>query len=79
MVLVHVTKTGNISIPKKWRDELGIEANSDVLIQRKGSEIIIEPLTKRKLKDSFKAIDDEVKRKKIVFTHEEALRHDLYD
>ncbi|MBI2664155.1 AbrB/MazE/SpoVT family DNA-binding domain-containing protein [Candidatus Woesearchaeota archaeon] len=79
MTLAHVTKTGNISIPKSWRDELGIEPNSDVNIEIKGSEIVIEPLSKPNLKDSFKAIDEEVRRKKIVFTHEEAVRDDLYD
>ncbi|MBI2576814.1 hypothetical protein HYV84_06365 [Candidatus Woesearchaeota archaeon] len=59
MPLAHVTETGNISIPKKWRDE--------------------EPMSSKPLKDAWKAIDQEIKRKKIQFTMEEAIRDDLYD
>ena len=80
MPLAHVTKTGNISIPKQWRDELGIEPNSDVVIEKVKQKIIIEPLgTKKSLREAFKAIDEEIRRKGIKFTMEEAIKDDLYD
>ena len=79
MPLAHVTQTGNISIPKSWRDELGIEPNSSVIMEKKDDLIIIEPLKKKSLKEAFHAIDEEVKRKKIVITRAEAIRDDLYD
>lgn len=44
MPLAYVTKTGNISIPKKWRDELGITPNSNVILKKANHTIIIEPL-----------------------------------
>lgn len=78
MTLAHVTQTGNVSIPKKWRDELGIEPESDVILQKTDNKIIIEPL-KKGLKGDFKRIDDEMERKKIVFTRGEAVKDDLYD
>jgi len=79
MTLAHVTQTGNISIPKAWRDELGIEPNSEILIEKKNGKIIIEPLKKQALSEAFKSIDDEVKRKKVTFTRKEAVKDDLYD
>ena len=79
MTLAHVTQTGNVSIPKKWRDELGIEPNSDVILQKTDSKIIIEPLKKDELKNTFKKIDEEIKRKNITFTRKEAVKDDLYD
>ena len=79
MPLAHITKTGNISIPKRWRDELGIEPNSNVIIQKMNHSIVIEPLKKEELKTVFKKIDDEIRRKGIVFTREEAVKDDLYD
>ncbi len=75
----HVTETGNISLPKAWRVELGIEPNSDVLIERTDEKITIEPLKKKTLKESFKTIDEEMRKKRISFTREEAVRDDLYD
>ncbi|MBS3140213.1 AbrB/MazE/SpoVT family DNA-binding domain-containing protein [Candidatus Woesearchaeota archaeon] len=79
MSIGHVTQTGNISIPKNWREELGIELNSSVIIEKKGDKIIIEPLKKKKAADAFKKIDEEIKRKGITFTREEAIKDDLYD
>jgi len=38
MPLAHVSQSGNISIPKSWRDELGIEPNSEVIIERSALE-----------------------------------------
>ena len=79
MPLAYVTKTGNVSIPKKWRDELGIDPNSNVILRRMDDKIILEPLKKDKLANIFKKIDDEVKKKKIAFSREEAVKDDLYD
>ena len=79
MPLAHVTKTGNISIPKKWRDELGIEPNSNVIIQRMDHTLVIEPFKKEELKNVFRKIDEEIRKKGILFTREEAVRDDLYD
>ena len=79
MPLAHVTKTGNISIPKKWREELGIEPNSRVIIQKIDHTIVIEPLKREELKVIFRKIDEEIKKKGIVFTREEAVKDDLYD
>lgn len=78
MAIAHITQTGNVSIPKQWRDELGIEQNSDVLIEKKDDKIIIQPL-KKKMTKPFAEIDKEVKQKKIVFTRKEAVQDDLYD
>ncbi len=79
MQIGHVTQTGNISIPKEWRDELGIGPNSSVMIEKKEDRIIIEPLKKKTLKGAFDAIDGEMKRKKISFTRAEAIKDDIYD
>lgn len=79
MPLAHVTKTGNISIPKKWRDDLGIEPNSSVIIQKTDHKIVIEPLKKEELKTVFRKIDEEIRERKIVFTREDAVKDDLYD
>ena len=79
MLIGHITQTGNISIPKKWRDELGIGPNSSVMIEKKEDKIIIEPLKRKTLKGAFSVIDEEMKRKKISFTRPEAVKDDLYD
>ncbi|MFH0752639.1 MAG: AbrB/MazE/SpoVT family DNA-binding domain-containing protein [archaeon] len=79
MQIGHITQTGNISIPKEWRDELGIGLNSSVMIEKKGDKIIIEPLKKATLKEAFSAIDEEMKKKKVSFTRSEAVKDDLYD
>ena len=79
MPIGHVTQTGNISIPKSWRDELGILPDSNVIIEKTQHQIIIEPLKKKNLEDAFKTIDEEIKKKKIKFSREEAIKDDLYD
>jgi AbrB family looped-hinge helix DNA binding protein len=78
MPIGHVTQTGNISLPKEWREELGIMPNSGVIIEREDGRIVIEPLKKKQLKHAFKHIDDEIKKKRIFFTREEAVKDDLY-
>lgn len=77
MPLAHVTQTGNVSIPKSWRDELGIEPGSKIIMEKSRDRIIIEPI--RKDLNDLRKIDEEIKRKKIKFTREEAIRDDLYD
>ena len=79
MPLAHVTETGNISIPKKWREELGIEPNSKVIIQKTARNIVIEPLKQEELKVAFKKIDEEIRKKRVKFTREEAVKDDLYN
>ena len=79
MPIAHVTQTGNISIPKMWRDELGIELNSDILIEKKNGTITIEPLKKKNHAEAFRAIDEEIKRKGITLSRKEAVQDDLYD
>ena len=78
MPLAYVTQTGNISIPKKWRDELGIEPNSNVLLERIDHKIVIEPLKRQNLGNIFQKVDEEIQRKNIKFTREEAIKDDLY-
>jgi len=79
MTLAHVTQTGNISIPKSWRDELGIEPNSSVILEKIDNKIVIEPLRKKDFKNVLKSIRNEMKAKNISFTREEAIKDDLYD
>ncbi len=79
MALAHVTKTGNISIPKEWREALGIEPNSSVVIHRSEHKITIEPLRKEKFQTILKGLDEEMSKKKITFSKEEALKNDFYD
>ena len=79
MPLAHVSQSGNISIPKSWRDELGIEPNSEVIIEMQNDTIIIEPLKTKSLKEAFRAIDEEIRQKGIIFTKEEAIADDLFD
>ncbi len=79
MPIAHITQSGNISLPKQWRDELGLEPNSDVLIEKENNSIIIQPLRKKSLAEGFKLIDEEIKRKKINFTRTESLADNLYD
>ncbi len=79
MPLAHVTKTGNVSIPKKWRQELGIEPDSGVVMLKLDRRIVIEPLKVGKFSDVLKKIDDEVRKKKAVFSIDEAVRDDLHD
>ena len=78
MVIGHITQTGNISIPKKWREELGIEPNSSVIIEKKNNKIIIEPLNKN-LVYSAQQIRKYVKEKRIKLTKEEIMKDELYD
>lgn len=79
MPITNVTQTGNVFIPKEWRDLLGIDTNSSVFIEKANDKIIIEPLKKRELKEAFKSIDEEMKRRRIHFTKGEAIKDDLYD
>ena len=69
MPIAHITQSGNISLPKQWRDELGLEPNSDVLIEKQNNSIIIQSLRKKTLAEGFKSIDEEIKRKKIKNQH----------
>ncbi len=48
-------------------------------MEKENEKIIIEPLKKKSLKEAFRAIDEEIKRKGITFTMEEAIADDLYD
>ena len=77
VTIAHITQKGNVSIPKSWREQMGIEANSSVLMEMEGNRIIIEPL--RKKTKIFEEIDEEIKNKGIKFTREEAIKDDLYD
>ncbi len=79
MQTAHVSQSGNISIPKSWRDELGIEPNSEVIIEKRIDCITIEPLRKRNFKEICDAIGRDMKKKNIVITREEAIADDLYD
>ena len=79
MPIAHVTQSGNISIPKQWRDDLGIEPDSEVLIEKKQDKITIEPLKKKRLADAFQAIDAKIKRKSVKFSRKEAIQDDFYD
>ncbi len=79
MPIAHITQSGNIFIPRTWREELGIEIDAEVLIELRNDKIIIEPLKKESLEEEFREIDGEMKRKRISFTREEALRDDLYE
>ncbi len=78
MTLAHVTKTGNVSIPKAWREALGIEPDSSVVMQKLEQKIVIEPLRKEKFQTVLKEIDGEMAAKKIAFSREEALKDDFY-
>ncbi len=75
----HMSKTGNVSIPKKWREELGFRENGSLIIERKGNKVIIEPMCPGPLKDAFKEIDEEIKKKGIVITMDEAINTGIYD
>ena len=79
MVIAHVTQTGNISIPKLWREELGIEPDSEVFMEKTNTGITIEPLKPKSLIVAFRAIDKEIRTKDISFTREEAIAHDFFD
>lgn len=79
MPIAHVTQTGNISIPKSWRDELGIAPNSSVIMEKIDHTIVIEPLKKKSLREELKEVDREARKQKIFFTREEAIADDLYD
>ena len=79
MKLAKVTESGNISIPKEWRKELQIEPKSDIIMYRQGSKIILEPITQKTTNKPFAAIDEEMKKRKISFTTEEAIKDDWYD
>ena len=79
MPLAHVSQSGNISIPKSWREELGIELNSEVIIEKEAYTIIIEPLKTKSLKEALQKVDEAARHQKIFFTIEEAIKDDLYD
>lgn len=79
MPLAHVTKTGNVSIPKSWREELGIEPDSSVVMHKLEHRIVIEPLKKDKWHHVLAKIDEDASRKKVFFSKEEATKDDLYD
>lgn len=79
MPLARVTQSGNISIPKAWRDEFGIALNSTILLEKKKEGILIQPLNNKSLAEAFKIIDDEMKSKGITFTRKESIQDDLYD
>lgn len=78
MTLIHVSQSGNICIPKSWRDELGILPNTTVILEKEDGTIRIEPI-KKNGSDAFHEIDEEIKKKRIRFTQEEVLQHDYYD
>ncbi len=75
----HMSKTGNVSIPKKWREELGFREKGSLIIEKKGNKIVIESMNGGSLKDAWKEIDEKIKREGIRFTRKEALADDLYD
>ena len=79
MPLAHVTKTGNVSIPKKWREELGIEPESSVVMRKLEQRIIIEPLRKYKWHLVLAKIDQDIRTKNVAFSKEEAIKDDLYE
>jgi len=74
-----MSETGNVSIPKSWRDELGLGPHASVIIEKVGRKIVIEPLSKGSLAEAFKDIDDEIREKGITITMKEAVKDDLYD
>ena len=76
---IQSTQSGNISIPKQWREELGIEPNSKVVIEKTGRTIIIEPLKTKSLKEAFKQVDEEIRKRRIAFSRAEAIADDLFD
>ncbi|HIG93238.1 TPA: AbrB/MazE/SpoVT family DNA-binding domain-containing protein [Candidatus Woesearchaeota archaeon] len=79
MAIGHVTQAGNISLPKAWREELGIELDSEVLIEKVEDKIVIEALRTTTLTEMFKGIDQEIQKKKVTFSLKEAVRDDLYE
>ena len=74
-----MTRTGNISIPKKWREELGIAPDSSVVMHKLENKIVIEPLKKGDLHQMLSKIDEEMRTKKVKFSQEEAVKDALYD
>ncbi|HII71267.1 TPA: AbrB/MazE/SpoVT family DNA-binding domain-containing protein [Candidatus Woesearchaeota archaeon] len=79
MMIGHMSKTGNVSIPKKWREELGFRENSSLIIEREGDRLILEPMSPGPLKDAWKEIDEEIKRKGIKISRKEAINASIYD
>jgi len=79
MEIKKMSETGNVSIPKSWRDELGLGPHASVIIEKVGRKIVIEPLSKGSLAEAFKDIDDEIREKGITITMKEAVKDDLYD
>ena len=79
MKLVHVTESGNISIPKEWRKELGISPKSKVVMEKRGSKLVISSLTQKSFSEAVDSVHNELRRKKIAFTREESIKDDLYD
>lgn len=60
-------------------EELNLNSDSTVMIQKQDGTVIIEPLPRGSLKEELRIIDQEIKRQGISFTIEEATRDDLYD
>ena len=48
-------------------------------MEKKNGKIIVEPLSPKDFTKVLTDIDEEMKRKHISFTREEAVRDDLYD
>jgi len=44
---LKVLGKGMVTLPKKWRDELGIENGAMVKAKKQGGVVIIEPLKKK--------------------------------
>lgn len=74
-----MSETGNISIPKSWRDELGLGPHASVIIEKVGRKIVIEPMANKSMAEAVEELQAEMRRKKIKFTEEEMIRDDLYD
>ncbi len=48
-------------------------------MQKIERRIVIEPLSKEKFQDILAKLDEEVSKKKVSFSKEEAVKDDLYD
>jgi AbrB family looped-hinge helix DNA binding protein len=79
MEIKQISQTGNVFIPKTFRDELGLGPQSSVIMEMVGDKIIIEPMAKTNMSKVVKELQEEMKRKKIKFTEEEMIKDDLYN
>lgn len=43
--IIKVLPKGLVTIPKKWRDELGLSENGLVRIRKEGRRLVIEPVS----------------------------------